>query len=624
MARVTTYAPDRYERDSLMTDALGSWRTRYEAVRGLVDALMTPLGDTLLLSFDHQGRLVADSIRSAGLRVTNALSYTSDGTPKRWSTAMQVPSTWGAGADDQGAQNDALPALQPVWNQIRGLGGAADTLRAELLYDARERLSTWDGIGSLSGGVTESYTIDRAGNLGTVGGGEVFHGTTNRMLRRANGASRAWNYSYDAAGNLIQAVDSGTVSVTYTYAYDALNRLVRVAQGRHADRAVRLRRARAAHRQAGLLRRHRRHGGLHPVRVSRRAGGLRDRLGRQHDRHPVCLGSGDGQPGGVPDHRGRDRPLLCGDRQAGQRPPDHQAGRHWVRTYGYTPYGSVAANAGSGVTLRYRWTGREWDAETGWYFHRARYYDPGQRRFVQEDPAGAAGGENLYAYVGGQALVLRDPSGQWAEGGPPQPFQDPCPGFDTCYEHGIEIDGVFVKGWDLGMVARFNFKTNSERAGNGCPAWLNEASVEGAINDVWDASMSSQPDDLGRVPEFGVALSGSAGGLVAGGLIEGSHDPNDAFGVSASLTAGQHFALVHSHPNAGKPWPELGSGMTFGDKLSGTFGDIGRGGDWAIATQGFWVVAVGKSSNSRRLGLRVGSPEGKSSMCSVAKRVSAP
>ncbi|MBK7923500.1 MAG: hypothetical protein IPJ95_07680 [Gemmatimonadetes bacterium] len=87
-------------------------------------------------------------------------------------------------------------------------------------------------------------------------------------------------------------------------------------------------------------------------------------------------GPGTDNPGGVPDQRGRDRPLLCGDRQAGQRPPDHQAGRHLVRTYGYTPYGSVAANAGSGVTLRYRWTGREWDAETGWYFHRARYYDP--------------------------------------------------------------------------------------------------------------------------------------------------------------------------------------------------------------------------------------------------------
>ncbi|MBK6423796.1 MAG: RHS repeat-associated core domain-containing protein [Gemmatimonadetes bacterium] len=63
------------------------------------------------------------------------------------------------------------------------------------------------------------------------------------------------------------------------------------------------------------------------------------------------------------------------------------------------------------MTLRYRWTGREWDAETGWYFHRARYYDPGQRRFVQEDPAGVAGGENLYAYVGGRPLVAADPSG---------------------------------------------------------------------------------------------------------------------------------------------------------------------------------------------------------------------
>ncbi|MBK6423692.1 MAG: hypothetical protein IPF77_16015 [Gemmatimonadetes bacterium] len=328
MARVTTYAPDRYERDSLMTDALGSWRTRYEAVRGLVDALMTPLGDTLLLSFDHQGRLVADSIRSAGLRVTNALSYTSDGTPKRWSTAMQVPSTWGAGADDQGAQNDALPALQPVWNQIRGLGGAADTLRAELLYDARERLSTWDGIGSLSGGVTESYTIDRAGNLGTVGGGEVFHGTTNRMLRRANGASRAWNYSYDAAGNLIQAVDSGTVSVTYTYAYDALNRLVRVAQGatliaRYAYDVLGRRIAKRVYSAAtggtvGFTR-FVYHGG----QVAFETDSAGSTIGTRY-----VWGPGTDNLVAFRTTAAATEPLLCGDRQAGQRPPDHQAGRH--------------------------------------------------------------------------------------------------------------------------------------------------------------------------------------------------------------------------------------------------------------------------------------------------------
>ena len=61
--------------------------------------------------------------------------------------------------------------------------------------------------------------------------------------------------------------------------------------------------------------------------------------------------------------------------------------------------------------LRYRWTGREYDKETGFYYFRARYYDPGAKRFIQEDPIGYGGGANLYAYVDGQPLEARDPSG---------------------------------------------------------------------------------------------------------------------------------------------------------------------------------------------------------------------
>lgn len=34
-----------------------------------------------------------------------------------------------------------------------------------------------------------------------------------------------------------------------------------------------------------------------------------------------------------------------------------------------------------------------------------------ERRYVQEDPAEYAGGDNLYAYVGGVVLEARDPSG---------------------------------------------------------------------------------------------------------------------------------------------------------------------------------------------------------------------
>jgi RHS repeat-associated protein len=79
----------------------------------------------------------------------------------------------------------------------------------------------------------------------------------------------------------------------------------------------------------------------------------------------------------------------------------------------FTPYGALQArdSAGAIPTLRYQWTGREYDAETGNYFHRSRYYDPGAKRFVQEDRIGFNGGPNLFQYVAGQPLRGRDPFG---------------------------------------------------------------------------------------------------------------------------------------------------------------------------------------------------------------------
>ena len=87
----------------------------------------------------------------------------------------------------------------------------------------------------------------------------------------------------------------------------------------------------------------------------------------------------------------------------------------WVRSLRYGPYGAVIADTASASApsweLRYRWTGREYDSETGWYYFRARYFDPSVRRFVQEDPIGYGGGVNVYAYGDGAPLAGRDPSG---------------------------------------------------------------------------------------------------------------------------------------------------------------------------------------------------------------------
>ena len=55
---------------------------------------------------------------------------------------------------------------------------------------------------------------------------------------------------------------------------------------------------------------------------------------------------------------------------------------------------------------------REFDAETGLYYNRARYLDPTTGRWTTQDPLGfAAGNANLYRYVGNTPTLLVDPSG---------------------------------------------------------------------------------------------------------------------------------------------------------------------------------------------------------------------
>ena len=65
----------------------------------------------------------------------------------------------------------------------------------------------------------------------------------------------------------------------------------------------------------------------------------------------------------------------------------------------------------SGAPAPYAFTGREWDAESGLYYYRARYYDPKIGRFMSEDPVGFAGGSNFYVYVGNRAPNFTDPYG---------------------------------------------------------------------------------------------------------------------------------------------------------------------------------------------------------------------
>ncbi|WP_218081802.1 RHS repeat domain-containing protein [Anthocerotibacter panamensis] len=82
-------------------------------------------------------------------------------------------------------------------------------------------------------------------------------------------------------------------------------------------------------------------------------------------------------------------------------------------SYNYSPYGKKQTT-GFASDSAYGFTARE-DDGTGFYYYRARYYNPDQKRFVAEDSLELGGGDsNFYAYVGNDPVNRIDPSGNIA------------------------------------------------------------------------------------------------------------------------------------------------------------------------------------------------------------------
>ena len=79
--------------------------------------------------------------------------------------------------------------------------------------------------------------------------------------------------------------------------------------------------------------------------------------------------------------------------------------------YNSTAFGVTSAISES-VVQPFRFTAREWDAETGRYYLRARNLDPILKSFTSEDPIRFASGDvNWYRYVGNDPINFVDPLG---------------------------------------------------------------------------------------------------------------------------------------------------------------------------------------------------------------------
>ena len=85
----------------------------------------------------------------------------------------------------------------------------------------------------------------------------------------------------------------------------------------------------------------------------------------------------------------------------------------------YAPFGAakiIKASAGksndsSQFTLNLRLPGQYFDAETGLFYNKHRYYDPARGEYLTPDPLGAPDGPNGYSYVRYNPLKYVDPDG---------------------------------------------------------------------------------------------------------------------------------------------------------------------------------------------------------------------
>ncbi len=421
-ARATRYTYDTFERLSTVGDTLGIWTTRYETKRGVADTLITPYADTVIYTFDARGRTLGPTIRSG----TNPVQTTAP----VWNVGLALDSltrkigaTLGGRYLRTGAWGEDGPAVGPTWVDAWGSSWADS-----LVYDGLNRLAVRvlrkDGIVFSR----DTFNFDPNSNLKTPGGGESYD-RFDKLLTRA-GAGCTWTYTYDAGGNLTQAAcGAGT---RWAYVYDPLDRLVadslngtliaRYGYDLLGRRIVKNVYSASSGGQVGYTR-----FVYHGDQVAYEA----TQTGRVTLRYTWGRASDDLLA--IRDSLGNHL-YVVQDRLRSIRAVFTRAGT-WQLNLGYGTYGARNDSTGTlPFELRYRWTGREYDAETGLYYFRARYYDPGARRFTQEDPAGYGGSANLYRYVDGDPLEARDPSGLGKDyeyfGGNPADWSN-VPGFNS-------------------------------------------------------------------------------------------------------------------------------------------------------------------------------------------------
>jgi RHS repeat-associated protein len=233
-----------------------------------------------------------------------------------------------------------------------------------------------------------------------------------------------------------------------------------------------------------------------------------------------------------------------------------------VNTYEYK-VGGQAMTVSEQLVQPLRFAAREFDAETGLYYDRARYYDPSLTRFLSEDPIGLAGGINPYVFADNDPVNKTDPSGLG-----PCSKEAEAAGWQTisfegggtwCYMPGggQELEGITIYGWNPANEHWHNQWGNSS-TGAAAPG-LSFIGFSGSLYIGVGGSVSLGVYRTGdRVGFYGSAAGGPGLGLGLG--VTGGYATSRAafFGASEGGCAGVIVEACQAKNASGTVWSVSG------------------------------------------------------------------
>lgn len=423
-----TWTYDALGRVSAQGDPIGAFTYAYDGPTGRLQQLTYPNGQTSTYSYLNNAgdRQLQDIHHQAGTGTTLSrfsYTYTPSGNITTWTqqygTDMKAYDfTYDAADQLTGAvyrTTGASPTIVKRYGYAYDPTGNRTTARTDdtpllYAYNNMNRLTTQSGGGvvAFKGTTSEAASVTVAGKPAVGAATSAFAGSavlasgTSTVAIAATDASgntatqsyevdvptSSGTFTYDANGNL-------TAQGTKTYEWNAVNQLTRVLDndteiarfaydgyGRRAQKITSATRSYV-------------YDGDDIVQERTVAGTTRLIHGPGVDQPLASVDAGSVVSYYLADHLGS---VVQQTNVSGTLT--------LVREY--DPYGLSLQGA---ATSGYAFTGREWDAETGLYYYRARYYDPTLGRFLSPDPIGFAGGSNFYSYASGSPVQNIDPTG---------------------------------------------------------------------------------------------------------------------------------------------------------------------------------------------------------------------